>query len=161
MGILYLRCPECEFETKEENNFEDHAIKNHPMSFELFRKKSVEEEEFDVVVIRKEQMSDFDEKEINSEQFDFHDTEKVDENDLPDIIQLKNEKKIVKNLKVKSYTIFQKEVGKQMSLVLVIYLCKKIEHPLRTFPRSMTGKTRDTMPHPLICNDFKKTFLIL
>ena len=42
--ILYLRCPECEFETKEENNFEDHAIKNHPMSFELFRKKSVKEE---------------------------------------------------------------------------------------------------------------------
>ena len=58
------------------------------MSFELFRKKSVKEEEFDSVMIKKEQMSDFDEKEINSEQFDFHDTEIVDENDLPDIIQV-------------------------------------------------------------------------
>ena len=53
----------------------------------------MEEEEFDFVVIKKEQMSDCDEKEINSEQFDFHDTEMVDENGLPDIIQVKNEKK--------------------------------------------------------------------
>ena len=32
--FYYLRCLECEFKTKEENNFEDYAIKNNPMSFE-------------------------------------------------------------------------------------------------------------------------------
>ena len=42
--IKLKRCPECKFKTKEENNFEDHTIKNHPMSLQLFRKKSVEEE---------------------------------------------------------------------------------------------------------------------
>ena len=30
----YLRCPECEFKTKEDNSLENHAIKNHPISFE-------------------------------------------------------------------------------------------------------------------------------
>ena len=35
----------------------------------------MKEEEFHSVMIKEEQMSDFDEKEINSEQFDFHDTE--------------------------------------------------------------------------------------
>ena len=29
--FYYLRCPECEFKTKEENDFENHAIKKHPM----------------------------------------------------------------------------------------------------------------------------------
>ena len=31
-----LKCPECEFYTKEENYFENHAILNHPSSSVLF-----------------------------------------------------------------------------------------------------------------------------
>ena len=35
-----LKCPECEFNTeiKEENNFQYHAVENHPMSFAFFGK---------------------------------------------------------------------------------------------------------------------------
>ena len=31
-----LKCPECVFHTKEENNFQDHAVKHHPLSLVLF-----------------------------------------------------------------------------------------------------------------------------
>ena len=32
----FLKCPECAFDSKEENTFQDHAINNHPLSFILF-----------------------------------------------------------------------------------------------------------------------------
>ena len=90
-AFYYIKCPECKFDTKKENNFEDHAIENHPMSYELFGKKSVKEEEFDFVMIKEEQMSDFDETENNSEQIDFDPTEMVDEGNLPEIGEVKKE----------------------------------------------------------------------
>ena len=31
-----LKCPECVFFTKEENDFENHAVANHPLSAMLF-----------------------------------------------------------------------------------------------------------------------------
>ena len=31
-----IKCPECEFNTKEENSFQNHAVENHPMSFAFF-----------------------------------------------------------------------------------------------------------------------------
>ena len=91
-AFYYLKCPECEFDTKEENSFEDHAIKNHPMSHELFRKKSVTVEDFDSVMIKEEQISDCDEKENNCEQFDFFHTEMVvEEGNLPELCEVKKE----------------------------------------------------------------------
>ena len=90
-AFYYLKCPECNFDTKEESSFQDHAIENHPMSYELFGKKSVTEEEFDSVMIKEEQMSDFDENENNSEQIDFDPAEMVDEGDLPEIGEVKKE----------------------------------------------------------------------
>ena len=33
-----LKCPECTFFTKKENNFENHALRNHPLSKVLFDK---------------------------------------------------------------------------------------------------------------------------
>ena len=90
-AFYYIKCPECKFDTKKEINFEDHAIENHPLSYELFGKKSVKEEEFDFVMIKEEQMSDFDETENNSEQIDFDPTEMVDEGDLPEIGKVKKE----------------------------------------------------------------------
>ena len=90
-AFYYIKCPECKFDTKKESNFEDHAIENHPMSYELFGKKSVKEEEFDFVMIKEEQMSDFDETENNSEQIDFDPTEMVDEGNLPEIGEVKKE----------------------------------------------------------------------
>ena len=35
----YFKCPECVFDTKEEETFEDHATENHPLSFGLFGEK--------------------------------------------------------------------------------------------------------------------------
>ena len=70
-AFYYLKCPECEFDTIDENMFEDHAIENHPMSLELFGKKSLKEGEFDYVMIKEEQISDVDEQDNNCEKYDF------------------------------------------------------------------------------------------
>ena len=35
----FFKCPECVFDTKEEEIFEDHATENHPLSFGLFGEK--------------------------------------------------------------------------------------------------------------------------
>ena len=35
----YLNCPECTFKVKEENLFQDHAVKKHPLSSVLFGDK--------------------------------------------------------------------------------------------------------------------------
>ena len=32
----FLKCPECAFDSKEEDTFQDHAIENHPLAFILF-----------------------------------------------------------------------------------------------------------------------------
>ena len=34
----FLKCPECNFDSKKEEIFQDHAIENHPKSWELFSK---------------------------------------------------------------------------------------------------------------------------
>ena len=90
-AFYYLKCPECNFDTKEESSFQDHAIENHPMSYELFGKKSVREEEFDSVMIKEEQMSDFDENKSNCEQINFDPAEMVDKGGMPEIGEVKKE----------------------------------------------------------------------
>ena len=35
-AFSYLKCPECEFDSKAESKFKNHAIKNHPLSLVLF-----------------------------------------------------------------------------------------------------------------------------
>ena len=37
-AFYFLNCPECAFNTKEENCFQEHAMENHPLSFVLFGK---------------------------------------------------------------------------------------------------------------------------
>ena len=37
----FLNCPECKFKSKQENMFEYHAVKNHPLSFVLFDNKDL------------------------------------------------------------------------------------------------------------------------
>ena len=50
-----IKCPECEYFTKEETLFENHATQNHPLSFVLFDKKSdINEDIFDSIVIKEE-----------------------------------------------------------------------------------------------------------
>ena len=38
-AFSFLKCPECSFDTKEEVNFQEHAIGNHPLSNVLFNSK--------------------------------------------------------------------------------------------------------------------------
>ena len=42
--FLFLKCPECTFDTQEEENFENHASENHPLSFVFFGKTFMKEE---------------------------------------------------------------------------------------------------------------------
>ena len=47
-AFVCLKCPECEFNTKEETFFIDHAVEKHPLSFELFVDlEKIEKEEVD------------------------------------------------------------------------------------------------------------------
>jgi hypothetical protein len=46
-AFLYLKCPECVFKSplKEQGNFQDHAIENHPLSLQgVYGKLSVKKE---------------------------------------------------------------------------------------------------------------------
>ncbi len=36
--FLYLKCPECTFDTQEDLSFQDHALQNHPQSETFFCK---------------------------------------------------------------------------------------------------------------------------
>ena len=55
-AFYFLKCPECDFNTKEDNLFKNHATENHPLSFVLFDKKYVEED-FDTIDIKEEPLS--------------------------------------------------------------------------------------------------------
>ena len=46
--FLYLKCPECTFDTQEDLCFQDHAIENHPLSFVFFGETFVKEENFEL-----------------------------------------------------------------------------------------------------------------
>ena len=35
-AFLFLKCPECTFDTQEEDFFQSHAVGNHPLSVVLF-----------------------------------------------------------------------------------------------------------------------------
>ena len=53
-AFLYLHCPECVFVTplKEQGNFHDHAIENHPLSLlGVFGKSNIKEEKLDSILI--------------------------------------------------------------------------------------------------------------
>ena len=58
-AFYFLKCPECGFDTKEENSFETHATKNHPLSLVLFGKESINED-FDSIYIKEELLFNFD-----------------------------------------------------------------------------------------------------
>ena len=47
-AFLYLKCPQCVFDTKEKDSFQNHAIENHPLSIVLFGKTLKEENTFDL-----------------------------------------------------------------------------------------------------------------
>ena len=54
--FLVLKCPECAFDSKEENTFQDHAINNHPLSFILFGNPIKEECFEDPIIIEEHKL---------------------------------------------------------------------------------------------------------
>ena len=46
--FLYLKCPECTFDTQEDLSFQDHALQNHPLSSVFFGKTFVKEENYNL-----------------------------------------------------------------------------------------------------------------
>ena len=49
-AFYWLKCPECPFDTKEENHFEIHASKNHPLSYVYFGQKHQNEVETSAMI---------------------------------------------------------------------------------------------------------------
>ena len=93
-----LKCPECFFDTKDENKFEDHAVANHPMSYVLFGKSEKDINHSSVTV--------------QASKFDKEGTEKYlqEENDI-DIKEEPIEDLIVEPLLDKDSTFSVKEDG--------------------------------------------------
>ena len=64
LAFYYLKCPECEFNSKEENNFVHHAKEYHPLSNVLFGEENYCDpafdfnEEFDTDQIKQENISE-------------------------------------------------------------------------------------------------------
>ena len=56
--FLFLKCPECAFDTQEEENFENHASENHPLSFAFFGKTFMKEESVNLDKIYTEDYKD-------------------------------------------------------------------------------------------------------
>ena len=56
--FYFLKCPECEYDTKEEYSFQDHAVENHPLSFVFFMKSEPAniDNVLDVSILPKEQV---------------------------------------------------------------------------------------------------------
>ena len=64
-----FKCPECIFDSKEEENFHNHSIQNHPLSLVFFGKPGVE-------MIKKEKSTDLPEKiEVLENSFEVEDNE--------------------------------------------------------------------------------------
>ena len=64
LAFYCLKCPECEFNSKEENNFVHHAKEYHPLSNVLFGEENYSDtafnfnEEIDTDLIKQENISD-------------------------------------------------------------------------------------------------------
>ena len=82
-AFLYLKCPECIFDTQEESTFRDHAFENHPLSFEFFGKKLKDEPMDDIGEHNSDRNENYEEKydEKYDENYDYDDKNF----DLPEI----------------------------------------------------------------------------
>ena len=56
----FLKCPECAFDSKEEDTFQNHAIENHPLAIILFGKPLKEECYEDPLTIVEHKLEDWD-----------------------------------------------------------------------------------------------------
>ena len=63
--FYFLKCPECGFDTKEEKNFQTHAIQNHPLSSVLFGERVLAKK---IVILEQKQDPDEYEKDWNNQE---------------------------------------------------------------------------------------------
>ena len=56
-AFSFFKCPECIFDAKEEDVFQNHALENHPLSFALFG-KTVKEEEVNDTLPQNDEIKD-------------------------------------------------------------------------------------------------------
>jgi len=110
LAFYCLKCPECEFNSKEENNFIHHAEEYHPLSYALFEQETSNgapynyEEEINTTRIKQEQNSDLSDEDycnypdVSRDEYENEDNEGIeikkeftDENDLLMANQYENE----------------------------------------------------------------------
>ena len=65
-----LKCPECTFDSKQETDFQDHAIQNHPLSSVLFENKFRENLNGNIDKEELENTTDISDKKTNSKDED-------------------------------------------------------------------------------------------
>ena len=59
-AFLFLKCPECLFDTNVEDDFRDHAVENHPLSYTFFGKQ------FNVKDIKQENSEEWTDQDLNN-----------------------------------------------------------------------------------------------
>ena len=64
-AFYFLKCPECGFDTKEEKNFQTHAIQNHPLSSVLFGERVLAKK---IVILEQKPNPDEYEKDWNNQE---------------------------------------------------------------------------------------------
>ena len=100
-AFTFLKCPECNYDTKQENDFKDHAVDNHPLSSVLFS-KTLKKERFT------DPLTDFEDAnntsfespisyKLESKEFDEPDNEEEDLSYTPsDMSETNEEQKVIK-----------------------------------------------------------------
>ena len=48
-AFYFLKCPECDFVHKEESDFQNHAVENHPLSVVFFGNSDIKMEEITII----------------------------------------------------------------------------------------------------------------
>ena len=76
-AFSFLKCPECIYDVKEKETFQDHAIENHPLSHLLFS-KIIKEDEIEI----KEELSEINSNTSDNEKV-FEDDQKLIEEIMP------------------------------------------------------------------------------
>ena len=99
-----LKCPECDFYTKKENLFENHATENHPLSLVLFDKECFKSETCEDNINSEPTDNVYESKNCNAEEkfkkdlakeelisYYYPEVSLTEENSLKDISEIKEE----------------------------------------------------------------------